>query len=149
MIPFALGLIAWTVFEYLVHRRIGHGGRRAPFQAFRAQHLRHHVEPSWHPPWFEVAIGALGTLVLATAVGSVFTGLFIGLTYGIGVAVGFLSYEGLHRLVHADVSLPPPLSWIRMHHLAHHDHPRTRYGITVTLWDHLLGTDGRHPRSEP
>lgn len=139
LLALVVGLTAWTVVEYGMHRFLGHGGRGAPFQRFRAQHLRHHLDPDRHTPQLDLWIGGLVSGAATFVLGTLVAGWMHGLAYAGGYLLGYFGYEALHRLVHTDVPLGP-LESIRRHHLAHHADPGGCYGITIPLWDRVLRT---------
>jgi hypothetical protein len=61
--------------------------------------------------------------------------------FATGLALMYLFYEMVHRLIHRH----PPRSrygrWLRIHHVHHHFHnPKTNLGVTSPIWDKVFGT---------
>lgn len=134
----ALGLLGWSLAEYLIHRFAFH---HAPL--LQQIHLAHHQAPR--------ALNGTPTLV-ALAV-------FYGLVYWpltqlirpdwaaavtAGVLSGYLAYVGLHYVVHHQGS--GGRVWlrrlIRLHAVHHHDIAHN-FGVTSPLWDWVFGTLAR------
>ncbi|TEL23106.1 sterol desaturase family protein, partial [Pseudomonas aeruginosa] len=110
----ALGLVAWSLLEYLLHRFVLHG-----LSPFRQWHQSHHQRPG--------ALIGLSTLSSAA--------LFIGLVYlpallalgpwrgsslALGIMSGYLAYILTHHAVHHfDHS---GNAWLARRQLCHHLH---------------------------
>ena len=135
-----LGLGLWTAVEYLLHRFVGHGGRKVWLRGFRVRHLLHHRDPRTFDPAHEVVIGAVVSVLMVAALWSVLLGVHTGVGVAVGYGFGFVGYEIVHRWVHSALPAVFPLDRIRVHHLAHHDDPTRRYGITTTVWDAVART---------
>jgi fatty acid hydroxylase family protein len=146
---FALGVAAWTVVEYFVHRYILHG--RFPdgptpvahflHVRFDPLHWEHHARP-WDG---EHINGRLrDTLLFA----SVFVGIaafFPAYSAPVMVAGFLLSYvaeEWVHHSVHFYHFDNPYFRYIKRHHLYHHS-PKggdVGYGLTNGFWDIVFAT---------
>ena len=58
-----------------------------------------------------------------------------------GWAAGYAAYEQFHWREHHRPPLGPWERAARRRHFAHHfGAPRTNYGVTTALWDHVFGT---------
>ena len=133
---FALGLLAWTIIEYLLHRYAFHGF---------APHSEHHAQPT--DPVFIVAplrlsLSASGVLfaLFALAAGS----LPAGATILAGVIGGYLAYEAVHLRIHSSAAGGPLLRALRKHHYYHHfASDQVCYGVTSPLWDVIFRTSSR------
>lgn len=137
------GLIAWTLFEYLLHRFVFH---HAPVLA--SLHERHHESPQeliGTPAWVSVALGlvAVGGPCWATL------GFDLATAATAGMATGYLCYVLVHYAIHH--WQPRPGSYLyrarRRHALHHHFADDGNFGVTTALWDHVFGTvleSGRH-----
>ena len=129
-----VGLIAFTFIEYLAHRWIFHG----PDSMYQRGHHAHHEFPKGYDslPFFLPAailsmIAGLLSVVLPAGYGMLIAGT-IGSGY---VAYGF-SHFAIH---HRRFEHPLVRRWAARHHV-HHHHPDRNFGVTSTLWDHVLGT---------
>ena len=139
---FALGMAAWTLLEYVLHRWVLH---RAPIIA--PMHEAHHRSPRdllGTPTW--VSLAMIWTLFfLPTWWGCSFTAAS-GLTAG--VMMGFLWYGVLHHIAHhgRPALLATPLAGYVRRHLRHHYAKRpVNFGFSTALWDHVFGTADRAP----
>jgi sterol desaturase/sphingolipid hydroxylase (fatty acid hydroxylase superfamily) len=140
IVAVALGVLTWTLLEYLIHRWMGHD-RRFRRSPFGIEHIRHHIEGNYFAPtWKKAVAGAMFIAVLsgpAVAIG----GVVHGLSYVSGL-VGFYGvYEWLHRREHTHAGVGPYGRWVRRHHFHHHfADARTNHGVTSPLWDVVFGT---------
>ena len=125
-----LGVIGWSFAEYGMHNWNGHlmKGRTL----FSREHLRHHAEGDYFAPAWKKAILATPTVGALTAVSVLVAGVGLGLTFAASFLVTYLTYEVLHRAIHAR---PPSTAygrWACKHHLSHH--------FTNPIWDYVFGT---------
>jgi sterol desaturase/sphingolipid hydroxylase (fatty acid hydroxylase superfamily) len=148
----------WTATEYGLHRFAGHDlVRRRPGRfwwltprvlaiTFYEEHIAHHRDPSYFPPWWMKALAALAIVPLVGGAAALWVGPQVGLASGGGFALTYLAYELLHRRVHTRAPANRYLRWMRRHHLHHHVALRTNHGVTSPLWDHVFGTVARPAR---
>jgi len=143
-----VGLAAWTLMEYLVHRYILHVSFPASgnwvslslHHLFDAAHVDHHAQP-----WDGYHInGHLDTLFAA----ALFMPLsFLAPPYTASVAVaalfaGYVAEEWAHHAIHFCNFRWPYFQYLRRRHLYHHSRHGvgTAYGVTSDLWDKVFGT---------
>jgi len=144
----AMGVAAWTLVEYLVHRHILHvafpneGGpmRRWLHCMFDASHADHHARP-WDGNYIN---GHLDTLFVAAALAPLSL-LAPSYTASVAVAALLASYvfeEWIHHAVHFWNFPSTYFQYIRRRHLYHHSRhgSRTAFGITSDLWDKVFRT---------
>lgn len=135
-----LGVLTWTLLEYLIHRWMGHD-RRFRKSPFGVEHVRHHIEGDYFAPsWKKVIIAVVASAILlmpATAI----AGTMPGVAYVVGL-IGFYGvYEVIHRLDHTHAGIGPYGRWSRRHHFHHHFvDARVNHGVTSPLWDIVFGT---------
>jgi hypothetical protein len=135
---FFLGLVLWTLLEYLLHRFVFHH-----FHGIvGTYHLEHHVAPRdlryifVRKPW------AVGISVLLILVLWGLTGNFLQ-TAGLmaGIWTGYLYYEAVHYRVHFTSSEGWLIARQRRQHFRHHFHDARRcFGVTTPLWDYVFRT---------
>jgi cyclopropane-fatty-acyl-phospholipid synthase len=128
------GFVAWTLVEYLLHRFVLHGLR-----PFKGWHARHHNSPQALIATPTLLTAALfGALVLWPAMAWLPAGSAQALV--LGVLAGYLVYITLHHALHH----APAARWLRQprrwHALHHRPGERSRYGVSVPLWDHVFRT---------
>jgi sterol desaturase/sphingolipid hydroxylase (fatty acid hydroxylase superfamily) len=132
------GVVAWTPFEYLVHRIVFHR-----YSAGRRLHWLHHDRPndpeaersSLSTPLFAFPIGFL---LIVTA------GLKDGSAIFAGFLLGYLAFIVVHHAVHRR-SIGPN-SWLysaKERHLTHHHFDNCNYGVTTNFWDIIFRTNAR------
>jgi len=133
MIAVLLGVLTWTLLEYLIHRWMGHD-RRFRKSPFGVEHVRHHIEGNYFAPTWKKLIVAAGfagvTLLLGAPV-----------AYVLGLVTCYGAYEWLHRREHTHAGIGPYGRWARRHHFHHHFvDGRTNHGVTSPIWDLVFGT---------
>lgn len=134
------GVASWLVAEYWIHRLLGHVWRANT--AFRAEHLRHHIEGNYFAPAWKKAIAALVMLPALTAAAWLVLPLGRALLYAGGFLGMYLTYEFIHYWIHARPARTAYGRWIRHHHLVHHFNTATRnHAVSLPLFDRLWGTD--------
>lgn len=138
----AMGLLAFSFFEYFFHRWMFH--TNVPL--FEEGHRMHHQQPMGYDslPFFlpaAVVLTLTGLCMLVAPIGAAM--LLMGT-----VAFGYIGYGLSHFAIH-HVRFKQPLlrRWAASHHV-HHHHPDSNFGVTTPLWDVLLGTRYvRQPRN--
>ncbi len=135
------GLIAFSFIEYLFHRWIFHG----PDSMYRRGHDAHHLNPGGYDalPFFLPSAILLGlTALFALSLPRSLACLLAG-----AIAFAYVAYGLSHFIMHARRFRHAWLrEWAANHHI-HHNHPGANFGVTTSLWDHLLRTRyRRRPR---
>jgi len=136
---FFLGVISWTLTEYLLHRFLGHVHKGKNF--FKAEHLQHHSKANYFAPAYKKA--ALAVVVSASLVAfiSLFTTLLTAVTFVLGFVSMYTLYEATHARFHRKEPIAKPFIILRKHHFYHHFHnPKMNHGLTTRFWDRVFGT---------
>ena len=130
---FALGVLAWTVLEYLIHRLAFHGF---------APHWEHHTTPT--DPVFIVAplwLSLSSTAALLALFSLIAHSWSAGASIVAGVIAGYLAYEAVHLRIHSPAAGGRILRALRRHHYYHHfASDQVCYGVTSPLWDCVFGS---------
>ena len=139
LFAFMVGVFAWTLLEYLMHRFAFHGGS-SKWPGAKV-HRRHHTQSDYFVPWWQKAMVALAVIAILVPLLSLAVGMQAGIAGTLGVVAGYLLYEVVHRRAHTH----PPRGrfgrWLRKHHFAHHFiNPRMAQGVSTPVWDILFGT---------
>ena len=141
----ALGVLAWTLLEYLLHRFLFHF-EPDPKKEWQVDlswliHGIHHDYP-WDgdrlvmPPFATLVISALLWIPITLVAGPVFNAALYA-----GMVFGYMAYDLTHYYLHHGVPTTALGKWLRRYHLVHHfSTPEVRYGITTPLWDHVFRT---------
>jgi sterol desaturase/sphingolipid hydroxylase (fatty acid hydroxylase superfamily) len=136
---FAVGLVAWTLLEYVLHRFAGHSklvGKRV-----RKEHFMHHATPDYFTSLPRKLVLAVPVLSLLAAATVPLLGWATGLAIVAGTASGWTFYELLHKATHIRGPQNAYGEWARRHHLHHHfQNPKANHGVTTPIWDWVFGT---------
>ena len=139
-----IGLVSWSVFEYIMHRFIFHYdarsrlGRKFLYHA----HVAHHENAT-------AQNGISSSLILGIPIGVAYwllawvaTGSWVPASWlFIGLATGFFGYKWVHFQCHHRHSRSWPLRYLRHYHLLHHyKTPGLRFGVTSPCLDFVFGT---------
>lgn len=135
----AIGLLVWTLAEYLIHRFAFH---HVP--GLMDVHLEHHAEPTGlHGSPTVVTVLVFGLLVLLPLWGV--SDLAVAAALTAGLMTGYLAYVTVHYVVHNAESpgpgwVRPTLRYLRRAHAVHHHQFAYNFGVTTTIWDRVFGT---------
>lgn len=140
-----LGLLLWTLFEYVMHRFLFHlsGNSQAIKHFHYVVHGMHHAHATdpmrvIFPPFFSLITGLimLGLMLF-----------LLPLAWGLGIfasfILGYIWYEFMH---YADHHIKWKFSWfkrLKRHHLLHHHsqaYSQKNFGVTTSLWDRVFNT---------
>lgn len=139
----AVGIAAWVLFEYAMHRFFFHLklrsaiGRHLIFMA----HGNHHAVPgdplrNIMPPMISVGLAIPIWLTLSAAFGAAGSLLFLGF------ALGYVAYDTVHYACHQLPVRGRLMSRLRRHHIRHHcSEKEGNYAITAIFLDRVFGTN--------
>lgn len=140
-----LGLLTWTLLEYVLHRWVFHyvGPRLWQRRTHFILHGVHHDFPQDHdrlvmPLGASIPIAVLFYVPIRLLLGPVLCDPFF-----IGLGTGYLVYDGTHYAIHHFRMSSRWGKWIKRHHMIHHHTgERARWGVSSPLWDWVFGTMG-------
>jgi len=146
---FGLGIFAWTLVEYLVHRYVLHG--RFPdgpgaWQHFLHTHFDHlhweHHERPWDGEHINGTIKDTFRFVLPMAAVSFLAPPFTASMFVAGLIQSYIVEEWVHHSVHFYDFGGPYWRYIVRHHRFHHSPmgEQVGYGLTNGFWDIVFGT---------
>ena len=132
---YALGLLSWTLTEYVFHRWVYH----LDYGIFSHGHDRHHEDPTCYVamPWFVTPILFIPLQQLVAG----YFGVHGFSSFVAGWFGGFVAYSFMHHSLH---HYKLPFAWYRhlqSQHRIHHALPETNFGVTVRFWDRVFGTE--------
>lgn len=139
---FALGILAFTFVEYMMHKHFFHMEPDTPFKDKLQYNVHgvHHDYPKDKdrlamPPFVSAAYAAIFYLVFTLIMGD------FALYFLPGFLFGYAGYLGVHYAVHA---YNPPKNFLKVlwvnHAIHHYKDPDSSFGVSSPLWDYLLGT---------
>jgi sterol desaturase/sphingolipid hydroxylase (fatty acid hydroxylase superfamily) len=147
-VAFLLGVLVWTLTEYVVHRFVFHYQPSSPRmeRAFFLFHGVHHAQPQCKtrlvmPPIVSIPLAlffyGLFYLVLVVLLDA---GAWLAPTFS-GFIIGYLLYDLTHYATHHFPMRWGPLKYLKRYHMQHHyKTPDKRYGVSSPLWDVVFGT---------
>jgi sterol desaturase/sphingolipid hydroxylase (fatty acid hydroxylase superfamily) len=133
-----VGVAAWTLLEYLVHRIVFHR-----YSVGRRLHQLHHD----HPNDPDAERSSLSTPLIASPTGFlliVTAGLEDGSAIFAGLLLGYLAFIIVHYAVHRwPIETNSWLYSAKIRHLTHHRFENCNYGVTTIFWDIVFRTNAR------
>jgi sterol desaturase/sphingolipid hydroxylase (fatty acid hydroxylase superfamily) len=145
---FLVGMFAWTLAEYILHRFVFHFRPRTPWQE-RASflfHGVHHAQPMSKtrlvmPPAVSIPLALLfyGAFYLIL-------GVLLAIPHWVaplfsGFIMGYFIYDMLHYSTHHFRLRWRVWQFLRQHHMRHHAQtPNMRFGVSSPLWDIVFHT---------
>ena len=142
LLLFFVGMVSWTLFEYLAHRFAFHwiaDSKRAQKFVY-IMHGNHHHYPRDKDRLF---MPPLPSIILASTIFFIQYLLMGTSSYAFfpGFILGYLLYASMHYAIHA---WNPPFKWMkplwRNHHLHHYKDEQKGFGVSSTFWDRVFGT---------
>lgn len=140
-----LGLVSWSLTEYLGHRFLFHTVFRLPFGAGpRVQYLVHgvhHVHPNDPLRLVMPPLLSLPIMVIAFAVARLIVGLELVWPVIAGFVTGYVAYDCTHYWLHHGRPRTRIMRRLRALHMAHHFQDETKaFGVLSFWWDSVFGT---------
>lgn len=145
-----LGIVAWTLMEYLLHRFLFHFPARSKATKWFVffAHGVHHDAPNDYMRLVIPPVPALLVAMLFYSVGYWAVGPVAVNPLFAGIAVGYLWYDYTHFATH---HITPRTAWgryVKQYHMMHHfAAAESKWGVSSPLWDYVFGTvQERHGR---
>lgn len=140
---FALGVLAWTLSEYVLHRYVFHWQKDTP-RGRRIHFLLHGVHHDYPNDGDRLVMPLGFSVPLSVIFYSLFyftMGLRFGEPFFAGFVIGYLMYDGTHYAIHHFKQRTRLGKWVKRHHMLHHhlDHDGG-FGVSSPLWDLVFGT---------
>jgi Sterol desaturase len=139
---FLLGVLLWTLIEYLIHRYIFHYEPKTRWgkQLHFVIHGVHHDYPNdarrlVMPPVISIPLAFFFSVLFFLIFGSLAPAVFAGLVFG------YVCYDMLHYATHHLAMKRGVWLWLKQYHLRHHfKDDEVGYGISSPLWDYVFRT---------
>ncbi len=139
---FALGILAFTFVEYMMHKHFFHMEPDTPLKDKLQYNVHgvHHDYPKDKdrlamPPFVSAAYAAILYLLFTLLMGD------FALYFLPGFLLGYSGYLAVHYVVHV---YNPPKNFLKVlwvnHAIHHYKDPDAAFGVSSPLWDYLLGT---------
>lgn len=142
---FFIGVLIWTLLEYLIHRGIFHYeprtsvGRKLHFIV----HGVHHDFPNdakrlVMPPAISIPLAIIFYVLFAFLLGKSAAAIWAGLV------AGYICYDSIHYAIHHFPMKSGILNRLKQHHLRHHFHDdHAGFGVSSPFWDYVFRTNRR------
>jgi len=142
---FLLGILGWTLLEYLLHRFLFHFEPAEHKEWQRdTSFLIHGIHHDYPYDRDRLVMPPTVTAILAAIVWFPVQALFgphLHRPFFAGLVAGYVIYDLTHYYLHHAVPRTAFGKWLRKYHLVHHfQTPDVRYGITSPLWDFVFRT---------
>jgi len=144
MLLFGLGVVAWTLAEYWLHRLAFHfQGSSAASQ--RLHFLVHGVHHRWPRDKYRLVMPPGVSIPLYFGFLCLFLGVLgrAGWAVHAGFVFGYMFYDLTHCWLHHGKARTAYGRRLRRHHFLHHfKEPRARFGVSNLVLDKVFGTSG-------
>ena len=144
-----MGVMAWTLLEYLVHRYILHGRfpdghgflKHRTHTFFDTMHADHHQRP-WDGLYINGYLDSIPFAALFVVVSFLLTPFYKAPVLVAGLLQSYVLEEWIHYSVHFCRFKSRYFQYIRLHHWYHHSRRGSSlgFGLTSGLWDRISGT---------
>jgi len=141
---FGLGIVAWTLMEYWLHRLVFHfEGSSAASK--RLHFLAHGVHHRWPRDKYRLVMPPGVSIPLYCGFLCLFLSVFgrPGWAMHAGFVFGYAFYDLTHWWLHHGKPRTAYGRRLRRHHFLHHfKETHTRFGVSNLVWDKVFGTSG-------
>jgi len=142
ILVFLLGMLAFTLLEYLMHRFLFHLPPTSEFNQKLAYNIHgvHHDYPKDKdrlamPPIVSITLATLFLVIFKLLMGNA------GFAFTSGFVVGYAGYLLVHYIVHIYMIPKNSFKILWIHHGIHHyKRPDKAFGVSSPLWDHIFRT---------
>ena len=139
---FLLGVLIWTLLEYIIHRYFFHYEPKTPLgkQLHFIVHGVHHDYPNdarrlVMPPSVRIPLAILFWAFFAITLGRFAPAVSAGFGFG------YICYDSIHYAIHHFAMKRGVWLWLKQYHLRHHyNDEHAGYGVSSPLWDYVFRT---------
>ncbi len=139
---YVVGLLLWSLIEYVMHRVSFHHAPTSRLQVALAYLLHgvHHAYPDDSRRWVMPLTVTLPIALLLVVLFDLVLGAFSAPVFA-GFIHGYLTYDLVHYFIHSG-QMPTRLGrYLRQYHLTHHyAAPDRHFGVSSPLWDVVFRT---------
>ncbi len=146
---FVLGVLMWTLLEYVVHRYVFHYEPKT--RMGKSLHfIIHGVHHDYPNDASRLVLPPVISLPIAVLLYFVFFGTFgrFAPALSAGFAAGYVSYDMIHYATHHFAMNNAIGRWLKQYHLRHHYRDEeVGFGVSSPIWDYVFGTTQKKPSS--
>ncbi|QCR21596.1 sterol desaturase family protein [Pontibacter sp. SGAir0037] len=140
----ALGLLLWSLTEYILHRFVFHYVPKAKW-ALRLHFIFHGVHHDYPNDAKRLVMPPSASIPMAFILYLLFSLVFSGgalYAFFAAFVVGYLVYDISHYALHHFNFKGEFWRKLKKHHMLHHYSDDTKgYGVSSALWDKIFGSD--------
>ncbi len=139
---FALGVLFWTLLEYIIHRWAFHYEPKTGIGK-KLHFIIHGVHHDYPNDATRLVMPPGVSIPLAFAFGGVFWLIFGGWYPAVfaGFGSGYLAYDMIHYATHHFAMRGWIGAQLKRYHLRHHyQDDQAGYGVSSPIWDYVFGT---------
>jgi sterol desaturase/sphingolipid hydroxylase (fatty acid hydroxylase superfamily) len=139
---FMLGILMWTLLEYVVHRYVFHYEPKTRIGKM-LHFIIHGVHHDYPNDASRLVMPPIVSVPMAVLFYFVFTFAFRSFAPQIsaGFAFGYVCYDTIHFATHHFAMKSRVGQWLKHYHLRHHyKDDEAGYGVSSPLWDYVFGT---------
>ncbi|XP_060066219.1 fatty acid 2-hydroxylase-like [Ylistrum balloti] len=142
---FMIGLISWTLDEYVIHRWMFHlrppSNSRLLVTLHFLLHGQHHKTPLDKK---RLVFPPVPATILGITLYSIYATVFphgITLSFAAGTVTGYIIYDLTHYFLHHGRPTMPYFISLKKYHVKHHfENQQLGFGISSKFWDYPFGT---------
>jgi sterol desaturase/sphingolipid hydroxylase (fatty acid hydroxylase superfamily) len=146
---YAIGLLVWTITEYLLHRFVFHYHPKTTVgkRVFWIFHGVHHDYPNDKmrlvmPPSVSLPLGTVFFFLFRWIFSYTAQPLEHLYAFFPGFLTGYLIYDMTHYALHHLNAQPNWIKRMKKHHMIHHyQEPERGFGVSSALWDNIFGSN--------
>lgn len=136
LMSFLVGLAAYSLAEYSIHRWLLHN----PRSIFFYPHASHHIDPTKPAsfPFVTTPVTLVPIWLLLTRLHFEPASFLL-----CGFSAGYFYFGVLHHVEHTTRINQIPFRWLQERwaaHSVHHRLDQTNFGVMTSFWDHVFGT---------
>jgi len=138
-----LGVLVWTLMEYVLHRFAFHFEAKGPFGK-RIVYIMHGLHHDDANDPMRLVMPPVPALIYAASLFLIFR-VFLGArqieAFFAFFLIGYLAYDYIHYYVHHFAPKNPVGKYLKHFHMVHHySKEGANWGVSSPLWDYVFGS---------
>lgn len=141
ILGFFLGVLSWSLAEYLMHRFLYHNISDARYDS-GFQYMFHGVHHKFPTDENRLVLPPLPSLIISFILFCLFYFIMgpYAFVFASGFLISYIAYMNIHYIVHK-YPAPKKFHFWWTHHSIHHYQQHDRaFGVSSSLWDWIFGT---------
>ena len=145
---FIIGLLSWTLTEYVFHRFIFHSDAYLPRHRyiytlhFLIHGIHHYMPIDPYRLVMPPALFILLSIVVIYPLTLVIKDAAVRLAFVAGLFLGYVGYDLTHYYLHHATVITQYMKSLKTYHMEHHfKDPNAGFGVTSKFWDRIFGSE--------